>query len=169
MVAGQASLFERAVQTPELGRLESEMEHTDLAGGAWIDFRPGWFGGADILFDCLHEAVPWRELLRCYRALELRGEIRGGRFVAGFDGEQYALPDAVAMLRKWRRNKRTNDEKASAAANAAAIGAPAADGDVDAEPLTPAEVTAADPLNLVGILTPDERIAPQEKRNIQVG
>ena len=38
---------------------------------------------------------PWRDLLRVYRRLEARGEIRGGRFVAGFSGEQFALPEAV--------------------------------------------------------------------------
>src|SRR5262249_10024289 len=46
---------------------------------------------------------PWRDLLRVYRRLESRGEIRGGRFVAGFAGEQFALPDAVGMLREVRR------------------------------------------------------------------
>ena len=46
---------------------------------------------------------PWRDLLRVYRRLEARGEIRGGRFVAGFSGEQYALPDAVGLLREVRR------------------------------------------------------------------
>jgi ATP-dependent Lhr-like helicase len=46
---------------------------------------------------------PWRDLVRVYRRLEARGEIRGGRFVAGFDGEQYALPDAVTQLRAVRR------------------------------------------------------------------
>ena len=47
---------------------------------------------------------PWRELLRVYRRLEARGEIRGGRFVAGFSGEQFALPDAVGKLRRRRPN-----------------------------------------------------------------
>src|SRR5205823_7722726 len=42
---------------------------------------------------------PWRELLGVYRRLEARGEIRGGRFVAGFAGEQFALPHAVGLLR----------------------------------------------------------------------
>ena len=41
---------------------------------------------------------PWRELLRVYRRLESRGEVRGGRFVAGFSGEQFALPEAIGML-----------------------------------------------------------------------
>jgi ATP-dependent Lhr-like helicase len=60
--------------------------------------------------------------------LELRGDVRGGRFVAGFDGEQYALPDAVLLLRSMRREP----EAARA----------------------PISVSAADPLNQLGILTP---------------
>ena len=75
---------------------------------------------------------PWRELLRVYRRLESRGEIRGGRFVAGFSGEQFALPDAIGMLRETRRQ-------------------PDADSWV--------AVSGADPLNLAGILTPGPRIA----------
>jgi ATP-dependent Lhr-like helicase len=51
---------------------------------------------------------PWRELLRVYRRLEARGEIRGGRFVAGFAGEQFALPDAVGALREVRRKPASN-------------------------------------------------------------
>ena len=46
---------------------------------------------------------PWRELVRVYRRLEARGEIRGGRFIAGVTGEQFALPDAIATLRAVRR------------------------------------------------------------------
>jgi len=46
---------------------------------------------------------PWRELLRVFRRLEARGEIRGGRFVDGFTGEQYALPEAVGRLRALRK------------------------------------------------------------------
>ena len=48
---------------------------------------------------------PWRELLRVYRRMEARGEIRGGRFITGFSGEQYALPEAVGQLRAMRRRK----------------------------------------------------------------
>ena len=70
---------------------------------------------------------PWRQLLMCFRRLEARGEIRGGRFVAGFSGEQFALPDAVGLLRDARRKPN------------------------DGEFLS---LSAADPLNLVGILTP---------------
>jgi ATP-dependent Lhr-like helicase len=75
---------------------------------------------------------PWRDLLRVYRTLEARGEIRGGRFVAGFSGEQFALPDAIASLRAVRRRE-MNGEAVS--------------------------VSGADPLNLVGILTPGPKLA----------
>jgi ATP-dependent Lhr-like helicase len=74
---------------------------------------------------------PWRELTRVYRRLEARGEIRGGRFVAGMSGEQFALPDAVERLREVRRT--------------------APDGRVVA-------ISAADPLNLAGIVTTGERV-----------
>ena len=75
---------------------------------------------------------PWRDLLRVYRALEARGAIRGGRFVAGFTGEQFALPEAVDALRAVRRAPRQGAERV--------------------------EVSGADPLNLVGILTPGARV-----------
>lgn len=74
---------------------------------------------------------PWRDLLRCWRRLEARGEIRGGRFVAGFSGEQYALPEAVGLLRELRRKP--------------------PDG-------AWVSLSAADPLNLVGILSPGGRV-----------
>jgi ATP-dependent Lhr-like helicase len=88
------------------------------------------------------QPLPWRDLARACRTLEARGEIRGGRFVAGFDGEQYALPEAVTLLRTVRRRG-------------------------DSRPLGagPVEVAAADPLNFRGILTPDGRVpvATQQK------
>ncbi len=74
---------------------------------------------------------PWRDLLRIYRRLEARGEIRGGRFVAGFSGEQYALPEAVGLLRETRRRP-PSDQWIS--------------------------LSGADPLNLIGILTPGPRL-----------
>jgi ATP-dependent Lhr-like helicase len=76
-------------------------------------------------------AVTWRELLRVYRTLEARGDIRGGRFVSGMSGEQYALPDAVDRLREVRRSGA--DENF-------------------------VSITAADPLNLTGIVTAGDRI-----------
>jgi ATP-dependent Lhr-like helicase len=75
---------------------------------------------------------PWRDLLRVYRRLESRGDIRGGRFVAGFSGEQFALPDAVGMLREVRRQPEAG---------------------------TLVSLSGADPLNLIGILTPGPRLA----------
>jgi ATP-dependent Lhr-like helicase len=82
-------------------------------------------------------APAWRELLLVYRRLEARGEIRGGRFVAGMPGEQFALPEAVEQLRAVRRREATG--------RLVAVG-------------------AADPLNLTGILTPGERV-PALARN----
>jgi ATP-dependent Lhr-like helicase len=77
--------------------------------------------------------VPWREIARALRRREARGLVRGGRFVAGFIGEQYALPDAVEGLRRVRRAPRTGEC---------------------------VRVAAADPLNVVGILTPGPRVSP---------
>jgi ATP-dependent helicase Lhr and Lhr-like helicase len=81
--------------------------------------------------------VPWRDIARACRLLEARGDVRGGRFVAGFDGEQYALPAAVTLLRDVRRRGPR----------------PLGSG--------PLSVSAADPLNYQGILTPDERVPAQ--------
>jgi ATP-dependent Lhr-like helicase len=75
----------------------------------------------------------WRFLLGALRRMEARGEIRGGRFVAGMVGEQFALPEAVETLRSVRRRR---DEEETVI------------------------VAAADPLNLVGILTPGPRVSP---------
>ena len=88
--------------------------------------------------------IGWAALARVYRAMELRGELRGGRFVAGFSGEQFALPEAVELLRKVRRSE------------------------VDG-PREPLSVTSADPLNFQGILTPADRVAPTTRRNVLVG
>ncbi|MCY4025352.1 MAG: hypothetical protein OXH75_03445, partial [Acidobacteria bacterium] len=74
---------------------------------------------------------PWRDVLEALRRLEARGDVRGGRFVAGFVGEQFARPDAVELLRVVRREGRSG---------------PAV------------RVAAADPLNLAGIVTPGARI-----------
>jgi ATP-dependent Lhr-like helicase len=80
---------------------------------------------------------PWRDLVRVYRRLEARGEIRGGRFAAGFGGEQFAAPDAVGRLRAVRKMEKIDELVV---------------------------LSAADPLNLVGILTPEPRV-PAVHRN----
>ena len=76
-------------------------------------------------------SVPWRDLLQVYRRLEARGEIRGGRFVDGFLGEQFALPVAVESVRTMRKLPASG------------------------ECIT---ISAADPLNLVGIVVPGDRV-----------
>jgi ATP-dependent Lhr-like helicase len=75
----------------------------------------------------------WRDLLVHYRRMELRGEIRGGRFVSGFIGEQFALPEALEALRALRRS-----------------------GD---KPSQDIRISAADPLNLLGIILPGPRLS----------
>jgi ATP-dependent Lhr-like helicase len=74
----------------------------------------------------------WRELAAVYRRLEARGEIRGGRFVSGFGGEQFALSDAVGRLRAVRKLEKSGELVA---------------------------LSGADPLNLVGIVTPHARVS----------
>ncbi|HEY2504986.1 MAG TPA: DEAD/DEAH box helicase [Streptosporangiaceae bacterium] len=76
-------------------------------------------------------AVPWRDVIWAFRRLEARDVLRGGRFVSGFSGEQYAHPDAVELLKTIRRQRR--------------------DGEV-------ARLSAADPLNLTGIVLPGPRV-----------
>ncbi|MEW8091740.1 MAG: DEAD/DEAH box helicase [Candidatus Thiodiazotropha endolucinida] len=82
---------------------------------------------------------PWRDLLYCFRRLEARGEIRGGRFVEGFAGEHFALPEAVSLMREVRKRK-------------------------DAEEMI--SIGSADPLNLTGIVTPGKRITAQAGHRI---
>jgi ATP-dependent Lhr-like helicase len=78
----------------------------------------------------------WREVASALRTLEARGEARGGRFVAGTVGEQFALPEAVEALRALRRRSSGPETVI---------------------------VSAADPLNLVGIVVPGARIAPASR------
>src|SRR5206468_8639934 len=82
---------------------------------------------------------PWRELVKSFWRMEARGEIRGGRFVAGFSGEQFALPEAVGLLRSIRRSPTAGHL---------------------------VSVSAADPLNLMGILTPGSRVPPVSANRI---
>jgi ATP-dependent Lhr-like helicase len=82
---------------------------------------------------------PWRDLVRVYRRLEARGEIRGGRFIAGFGGEQFAAADAVGRLRAVRKMDKIHELVV---------------------------LSAADPLNLVGIVTPEARVASIHRNRI---
>ena len=78
-------------------------------------------------------APPWRDLLPVLRRKEAQGEIRGGRFVSGFSGEQFARPEALDLLRAIRRSASEADEQV--------------------------EVSNADPLNLAGIILPGPRVS----------
>jgi ATP-dependent Lhr-like helicase len=78
-------------------------------------------------------APPWRDLLPVLRRKEAQGEIRGGRFVSGFSGEQFARPEALDLLRAIRRSASETDELL--------------------------DVANADPLNLAGIILPGPRVS----------
>jgi ATP-dependent Lhr-like helicase len=78
-------------------------------------------------------ALSWRDLLVQYRRMEMAGEVRGGRFVSGFTGEQFALPEAVEGLRALRKS-----------------------GNLSAG--VEVKISACDPLNLAGIVLPGPRI-----------
>jgi ATP-dependent Lhr-like helicase len=84
-------------------------------------------------------APKWRDLLGILRRLEARGEVRGGRFVHGFGGEQFALPEAVESLRTSRT--RESSDLIS--------------------------VSAADPLNLIGIIIPGDRVPAVPGREVR--
>jgi ATP-dependent Lhr-like helicase len=83
--------------------------------------------------------IPWREVAQAFRRMEDRGEVRGGRFVHGFIGEQFALPAAVESLRAARRVEPAGET---------------------------IELSAADPLNLVGIIVPGDRVPAISGRTV---
>jgi ATP-dependent Lhr-like helicase len=88
-------------------------------------------------------APSWQDLVGTLRRMELRGEVRGGRFVSQVSGEQYAESSAVDRLREMRRSG-------------------------DADPSTWTVLSAADPLNLFGILTPGARIAATHRNALVI-
>jgi ATP-dependent helicase Lhr and Lhr-like helicase len=133
-----ARLGETALSSPKVGSQTAaiaQAKQTDAALDAHARILLCRYG---VLFRELltreANAPKWRDLLPILRRLEARGEIRGGRFVSGPFGEQYALPEAVDSLRKARNQH-------AARADEPAI-----------------TVAAADPLNLAGILVPGDRI-----------
>jgi ATP-dependent Lhr-like helicase len=87
-------------------------------------------------------APAWRDLLVTYRRMEARGEIRGGRFISGFVGEQFARPEAVDLLRSVRRSQNMGEE---------------------------VDVALADPLNLTGIVIPGPRTSALSQGSIIIG
>ncbi|MBW2500324.1 MAG: hypothetical protein JRF61_23835, partial [Deltaproteobacteria bacterium] len=84
-------------------------------------------------------ALPWREIVWALRRLEARGSIRGGRFVTGFTGEQFALPEALEGLSRIRNSPCAGER---------------------------IRLCGADPLNLVGILTPGPRVPARRTREV---
>jgi len=120
--AGRWSILERDV-TPDVREAAIELQARVLLKRYGVVFRR--------LLTRETNSAPWRELARVYRRLEARGEIRGGRFVTGMSGEQFALPQAIERLREIRRTP--------------------ADGSLIV-------LSTADPLNLTGILTSGERL-----------
>jgi ATP-dependent Lhr-like helicase len=86
-------------------------------------------------------APPWRDLLGIFRRMEARGEIRGGRFAQAFIGEQFALPEAVELLRSVRRSEPNGEEVVLA---------------------------AADPLNLVGVILPGPRLGSSARETVHL-
>ena len=156
-IAGLRTLLSREAKRHKRKRpLRGVVPSTAIPTGRWSLWRAETQGLEDKNPEKAHEAVArqllarygvvfrdllaretnapaWWMLLRIYRRLEARGEIRGGRFVSGFVGEQYALPEAVEGLRAMRRGVSEGNE--------------------------PVVVSAADPLNLVGILTSQPRVS----------
>jgi ATP-dependent Lhr-like helicase len=134
--AGRWALLEAHAEDPEADTKSSIHPHErwakQLARRYGVIFR-------DLL---KRESLPvtWRELLLQYRKMEWRGEMRGGRFVDGFTGEQFALPEAVEALRAVRRDPQAGAQ------------------DIRLSP--------ADPLNLVGIILPGERISSHTSKTI---
>jgi ATP-dependent Lhr-like helicase len=148
-VAGTAAVV-RPRRLARMGRMTAD---TVPSAGRWALVPPA-AGAADLDREELAEAVaeqllnrwgvvfrdlavrdarglPWRDLQWALRRLEDRGQVRGGRFVTGFSGEQYALPAAVEQLALVRRSPRTGER---------------------------VTVNATDPLNLVGVVVPGETV-----------
>jgi ATP-dependent Lhr-like helicase len=131
MPVGRWSLWRRAARGEAPEGASNERKARQLLQRYGVVFR-------DLLARENH-LPPWRALLQLYRRWEARGEIRGGRFIDGFVGEQFALPEAVEMLRAGRRDPPAED---------------------------PVIVAAADPLNLVGILSQGGKVSPYSNQVI---
>ena len=155
---GLRALITRAGKRPRFGSLRARMSGVQ-AGGRWSALPEPPAGEIDeeerirylaetmirrygVIFRALlardRGLPPWRAWLRACRRMEARGELRGGRFVSGFSGEQFASPEAVEALRALRRKGRLEASL---------------------------DVSSADPMNLTGVLSP-RRIPSQPARAI---
>ncbi len=119
---------------------DSDVDRHDLAEAVAEQLLNRW--GVVFRDLVLHDSVrlPWREIQWALRRLEDRGLVHGGRFVAGFSGEQYALPTAVDQLKRVRRVARTGERVV---------------------------VNATDPLNLVGIIVPGETVPAVRTNHVE--
>jgi ATP-dependent helicase Lhr and Lhr-like helicase len=127
---GRWSLLNPSAGLVETAGARAERREAEVESACWMLLRRYGVVFRDVLER--ETTIPrWRELLGMFRRLEARGNVRGGRFLSGFGGEQFAVPEAVASLRETRLH-------------------------VANEPVT---VAATDPLNLVGVVVPGERPA----------
>jgi ATP-dependent Lhr-like helicase len=110
-------------------KAKAELHEQQLASACWTLLARYGVVFRDVLARETTNAR-WRDLLPMFRRLEAQGQVRGGRFLSGFGGEQFALPEAVESLRACRREN---------------------------APDVPVTIAAADPMNLVGIVVPGER------------
>jgi ATP-dependent Lhr-like helicase len=130
--AGRWYLLRNATSLNAAASQQARIDDQAMESAAWVLLRRYGVLFRDLLKR--ETTMPkWRELLGVLRRLEARGEVRGGRFVSGFSGEQYALPEAVESLRLARMHKA---------------------GPTDVATIT---VAAADPMNLVDIVVPGKR------------
>jgi ATP-dependent Lhr-like helicase len=127
---GRWSLLNPSAGVAESAGAQAERREAEVESACWMLLRRYGVVFRDVLER--ETTIPrWRELLGMFRRLEARGNVRGGRFIHGFGGEQFAVPEAVASLREARLH--SSDE--------------------------PVTVAAADPLNLAGVVVPGERPA----------
>ena len=134
---GRWSLLNPSAGLVESGGAQAERREAELESACWMLLRRYGVVFRDVL-DRETTIPRWRELLGMFRRLEARGCVRGGRFLSGFGGEQFAVPEAVASLRESRLH-------------------------VGDEAIT---VAAADPLNLAGVVVPGERPAAVPGRTV---
>jgi ATP-dependent Lhr-like helicase len=130
-VAGSGAGRWSLVPTRDADRPPDELDREELAEAVAELLLARW--GVVFRDLAVHDSLrfPWRDVQWALRRLEDRGLVRGGRFVAGFSGEQYALPAAIEQLDRVRKTERTGER---------------------------VTVNATDPLNLVGVLVPGTKI-----------
>jgi ATP-dependent Lhr-like helicase len=127
---GRWCLFSAPAGAMESVGAQAERREAEVESACWMLLRRYGVVFRDVIER--ETTVPrWRELVAMFRRLEARGNVRGGRFVSGFGGEQFAVPEAVASLRETRLQN--SDEAVT--------------------------VAAADPLNLAGVVVPGDRPA----------